>query len=185
MMGSFALIDNLLKDGLTTWVPDILKQRYTLGDSLSILFTVLLPILGVFGGIISISVVNVMKDFIAVISLFFAIGAVSIGAIAVMPGMPVAVAVIFFGIVVCVMHGVNNIVNTTGPLKMRDKLDAGKMAGIMNGCAYVGSTISSYGLGKVADIGGWQTVLYLLLLICIISVIAGVIYCAAERIKKK
>ena len=45
-----ALIDNLVKDGLNTWVPSILKEKFNLDDSLSIILTLVLPVLGFFGG---------------------------------------------------------------------------------------------------------------------------------------
>ena len=174
MMCVFAVIHNLIKDGLTTWAPDILKQRYGLGDSFSILLTIALPILGVFGSLISVRAVNRISNFITVISLFFAVGAVSIGAISMIPQMNMIIAVIFFGIVECVMHGVNNTVTSLAPLKMRGKADSGKMAGIFNGCCYLGSTLSAYGLGKLADIGGWHMVLNILFAVCTVSVFAGI-----------
>ena len=40
---------NLTKDGLTTWVPSILKEEFSLSDSLSILLTLFLPVLAIFG----------------------------------------------------------------------------------------------------------------------------------------
>ena len=43
------------------------------------------------------------------------------------------------------------------------------------GCCYAGSTISSYTLGRLADIGGWQMVMNLLLIISIFSILIGII----------
>ena len=40
----FAVVDNLTKDGLTTWVPMILKDTYGLPDYASILLTMLLTV---------------------------------------------------------------------------------------------------------------------------------------------
>ena len=49
LFGFFAIVINFLKDGLTTWVPEILYDTYQLHESLSILLTLILPILTVFG----------------------------------------------------------------------------------------------------------------------------------------
>ena len=46
------------------------------------------------------------------------------------------------------------------PLKMRDQVDSGRTAGLLNGFCYLGSTLSTYGLGYVAENSGWQAVLY-------------------------
>lgn len=44
-----AVFDNLVKDGLNTWVPAVLKENFGLADSLSIVLTLALPVLGIFG----------------------------------------------------------------------------------------------------------------------------------------
>ena len=51
LFGLFMAICNLIKDGLNTWVPQILKDTYNFKDSLSIILTLVLPILGMFGAI--------------------------------------------------------------------------------------------------------------------------------------
>ena len=45
IMALFAVVNNLVKDGLTTWVPTILIETYALPDSVSILLTLLCPCL--------------------------------------------------------------------------------------------------------------------------------------------
>ena len=84
--------------------------------------------------------------------------------------------IVCFGIVLCLMHAVNNVVTSIAPLKMRDKVTPGKMAGILNGFCYLGSTISSYGLGMIADHWGWQSVFILLLALCGICTVIGLFY---------
>lgn len=51
----FAIINNLVKDGLNTWVPNILKEMYGLGDSLSILLTISLALVGIFGSFVAVA----------------------------------------------------------------------------------------------------------------------------------
>ena len=47
--------------------------------------------------------------------------------------------------------GTNNIITSMLPLYYKDKANAGLLAGVLNGCCYVGSTLSSYGLGMIYD----------------------------------
>ena len=180
-LGFVSVIHNIVKDGLTTWVPEILKDRYGLPDSLSILLTVVLPVLGIFGALISLKLNKYIKNFLLLISLLFAVSTAGIAVIAGVPAMNAAFAVILFGVVVCMMHGINNVVTSLAPLKMRDVVDSGKMAGILNGCCYAGSTVSSYALGKIADVGGWQTVLNLLVILCLCSIAVGIVGSRAGR----
>lgn len=48
ILAIFAVSNNLVKDGLTTWVPMILKGVYCLPDYVSILLRLLLPVLADF-----------------------------------------------------------------------------------------------------------------------------------------
>ena len=71
--------------------------------------------------------------------------------------------------------------SSIAPLQLRDKIDSGKLAGILNGFCYFGSTLSSYGLGAVADVKGWNTVFVLIFSICVASVVIGAIYSVTHR----
>ena len=177
----FAITHNFLKDGLTTWVPEILKKRYGLDDSLSVLSTNVLPILGIVCAILVIKINQYIKNFVLLISLLFAVGTIGTGSLAYFTNMNATVAIICFGMVVCMMHGINNITNSLAPLKLRDKVDSGKMAGIINGCCYAGSTLSTYGMGKIADIGGWQLVLDILFYMSLFSLVVGLLCAPLTR----
>ena len=71
------------------------------------------------------------------------------------------------------------------PLYMRDKINSGLLAGILNGCCYVGSTISSYCLGLVADNVGWTGVFVLLLVVCCVPIVITAIMTIVKAIKSK
>ncbi len=58
----YAIIVNLTKDGLTTWVPSILKEEFAINDSVSILLTLLLPIVAIFGSIGALILHNRISD---------------------------------------------------------------------------------------------------------------------------
>lgn len=68
---------------------------------------------------------------------------------------------------------------------LRDKYDSGKMAGILNGSAYVGSTISAYGLGAIADAAGWNGVFVLLLILSAVAVLAAFGVTALRKLREK
>ena len=49
ILAFFAVVTNLVKDGLTTWIPKILEDTYEMPSYLSILLTLFLPMLALFG----------------------------------------------------------------------------------------------------------------------------------------
>ena len=55
----------------------------------------------------------------------------------------------------------------------------------LNGFCYVGSTISAYGLGVVADNFGWTAVFWVLFGFCAIAVAAWGIYAVVARLIKR
>jgi sugar phosphate permease len=69
---------------------------------------------------------------------------------------------------------------------MKRQLNSGFIAGILNGCCYVGSTLASYGLGVVADNHGWIAVFWVLLAVCIaVCVIAGAYSLIKKNLMRK
>ena len=188
IMAIFAIFDNFIKDGLTTWMPVILKDIYSLADNASILLTIILPVLGTFGALLAIFLNRYIKNYSLLTAFFYAISFIllTISVFVVRSNAIWIVLIILLGLTVLNMHSVNNIVTSMVPLFMRDKINSGFLAGLLNGFCYLGSTISSYGLGKIVDTtNNWNYVLYLLILGTIICSAIGLIHFIAEKIKNK
>ena len=62
VFGFFAIIVNLMKDGLTGWVPKIMFDQFGLDESLSIFVTLILPLLAVFGTVVVVWLNKKIKD---------------------------------------------------------------------------------------------------------------------------
>ncbi len=174
---------NLIKDGLTTWVPSILKDEFNMSDSLSILLTLLLPVLAVFGNAYALSVHKKIPDYVNHCGLFFAIMAVVTGVIIGSLTLRI-VSFMLLGLIVVnfLASSLNSLITSIFPLFMRGKVNSGKYAGILNGFCYLGSTISSYGLGVIADNFGWTAVFYTLIGF---SVVVCVVWCVYYFVKNK
>lgn len=175
VLAIFAIITNLTKDGLTTWVPSILKEIYSLPDSISILLTLLLPVLAIFGTAVAAKLRKKIPDFIGICITLFGANALLIGAVIMFLSVSAIITLVSFALVSCFMAGINNVITSMAPLYWKDKINSGMLAGILNGFCYVGSTISSYGLGLVADSYGWNVVFWLLCVLCVLCVVIGVV----------
>lgn len=181
----FAVIDNLVKDGVNTWMPTLLAENYGMKNESSILSTILLPLLGTLGALISVKLSRIIKDFVTLTLTLLVVTMVFLSFILFFDGMNAAIMVICCGIIMCMMNGVNNVITAIAPLKMRDNVDSGKIAGILNGFCYLGSTISAYGLGAIADHSGWNAVFYLLLASCGIGLFVGFLYLICVKCRKR
>lgn len=186
----FAIFDNLIKDGLTTWVPTILKDLYNLPDNLSILLTILLPVLGTFGALLAIAINKTIKNYSLLTVLFYAISLILLSSsfLVINSKFSWIALIILFGLTVLNMHAINNVVTSMVPLFMREKINSGLLAGILNGFCYVGSTISSYGLAKIVETSNsWNTMFYSLIGGAILCIIVGMIeyFISAKANKNK
>ncbi len=173
----FAIVNNLVKDGLNTWVPNVLKETFGLKDSVVLLLTTSLSVLGVFGSFFAVFLNKIFKNFVALSGIMFFLSALCITLVIVIMKTDLwYVLIVIFGITSLLMHGINNVVTSMSPLYLRGKINSGLLSGLMNGACYVGSAISSYGLGYFADGFGWSAVFNLMLIVCVVSVVLSLIF---------
>lgn len=175
VLSLFAIVVNLVKDGLTTWVPSILKDIYLLPDSLSVLLTLLLPVLAIFGTSVAVALQKKISNFVGICIFLFALCTLLIGGVILFLHTSVVIALISFSLVSCFMAGINNVITSMVPLYWKDKVNSGLFAGVLNGFCYVGSALSSFALGLIADKWGWNATFVLLLCLCFCCVIIGFI----------
>lgn len=186
VMAIFAVSTNLIKDGLTTWVPTILKDTYSLPNSMSIILTLALPLVAVFANYFAVSTHKKIPDFVMQCVLMFSISAIII--VCVILGLSLnqfVITLIGFTIVCFLISSCNSVITSIFPLFMKGKLNSGLIAGLLNGFCYVGSTISSYGLGAIAKAWGWNTVFWVLFGACILVCVIGLIYSIIKKISLK
>ena len=173
---------NLIKDGLSTWVPTILKEGYGITDSLSILLTLFLPVVSIFGNAFAIKMHNKVPDCITHCFIIFSAMALFIGII--IGSMNIKqVLIVLIGLVTVAFFAssLNSLVTSIFPMFMRGRVNSGLFAGILNGFCYLGSTISSYGLGVIAENFGWIAVFLVLIAFC---AVVAVIWCAYTLYKR-
>lgn len=166
VLAGFAIVCNFVKDGLGTWLPAILKDSFGFGDGLSVALTLVLPILGIFSASVALLLHKKLDNFSAELSLEFALAAAMLAAVLAAVGCKIAaLAVGCFGLTSLFMHAVNNVITSMAPLMLREKMNPGLSAGLLNGFCYVGSTLSGYLLGLYSDAFGWNQTMTLLLIL--------------------
>lgn len=182
----FCISNNFVKDGLTSWTPKILSELYSTPDWLSILLTLLLAGLAIFGAFVAVRLQRVTKNFILTAAILFTVSLALISAVVLLINTPlIPVTITCFAITACLMAAVNNVVTSMIPLALKNKINSGAIAGIINGFCYLGSTASTYGLGLIVDNSTWLTVFYVLMGTCAVAASAGFIYSIISRISKK
>ncbi len=178
-----AVINGFIKDGVTTWVPSILKEQFGVSSSLSIIVTLLLPVLSIFGASLVKSLHKRQKNENILNGIFyFAAMILSSLIIFTLNLKSAALTLVLFGGIACLMSAINNVITSVVPLYSRDKIDSGLSAGLLNTFCYIGSTLATSLLGRIADTKGWNDVFICLL---IFTVVAFAVCCISTFITKK
>lgn len=149
------ILQGTLRDGIATWMPTYINDRYQLGTSLSILASAILPLFH----IISVTAVSAIQkrisNEVAVAAIMFATGAAAaIGLRLFFFSSPVF-SVSCMALVTGSMHGVNTMLISRVPRHFSPYGRVATISGLLNTFTYVGSALSSYGIAEVSDRWGW------------------------------
>lgn len=180
----FAIADNLIKDGIHTWMPVVLSNEFGFLNSDSIFLTMALNLCAVLGTYAAVKVQKRIGDLVILSTTLYAVIALLLAVFLLMHGKSFAAVFLSFGLVIVLTHAINDVLTSMVPLYLRDRMSTGLLSGVLNGCCYVGSTFSSYGLGEIADLHGWNSAFVLLLAIAAGMVLVGIIYGKVRKIKR-
>ncbi len=185
-MAFFATANSLVKDGLLLWVPSILTETFSLNESFSLALTITLPVVGTLGAYTLKLLNKRTANFVLIAGVFFFVVFVGLFVVTYSLDLRTFVPVLVsFALVYASVLGINNLVTGMAPLYLRNYMNSGLIAGLLNGFCYLGSTISSYGLGLIADVSGWTAVFIVLLFISGLSLAISVALVLKDLIKNR
>lgn len=181
----YCIFCNTIKDGLHVWVPSILMSKFELSGSLSTFLSIILSVFGLFASMLSVKMNEKMKNYLIESELLFAFVSILILLIvALLETTYILLTLICLGIVALFMHTACSIMTSIAPLELREKMDSGVLAGVLNGFCYVGSIICSYGLGLIADNFGWNAVFYFLFVLAAIPSVVLLVKCGIKLTRR-
>ena len=176
---------SFIKDGINTWVPSILLEVFDFTPSISIMLTLLLPLVSTLGAAVAKKIHEKMFSHSAMNMIFFSISAfLCFGILLSLKIHSVVAIMACFILVACLMSMINNVITSMFALDYRNVLDAGFAAGLLNTFCYIGSTVTSYTLGAVSQTKGWNDVFILMLAVCAVAVAVCAVGLTAEKSKK-
>ncbi|MEE1010855.1 MAG: MFS transporter [Acutalibacteraceae bacterium] len=186
-LAAFAGVANgFIKDGINTWVPSVLKEEFNFTESFSILLALLLPLVSTMGAAIAKKVHEKIPSHAKMNMIFYIFSALLCSGILLsLKFKSVVFIMICFICVACGMAMINNVITSMFALDYRKLLNAGFAAGLLNTFCYIGSTITSYALGSVAENKGWNAVFVIMLLVCISAAAVCFAGLLSERKMKK
>ncbi len=168
------VMQGILRDGVTTWMPTYISETYHLKSTSSILTGALMPLFGMLCMEASAATNRKLIPNEMVCSLVWFLPAL-LGSVILLflPASSPALSVLMSVLITGSMHGVNIIL--TGMLSPYFQ-KAGKVSfvsGLLNACTYVGSALSTFGFAKIAEVKGWNAVMP----VWAAAAFAGVLFC--------
>ena len=84
------------------------------------------------------------------------------------------------------MSAANNLVTNIIPLSLRDKANSGFLGGILDGFCYLGSALSTVGMGALNDyFSDWTPVFIILLVLSALIVVICFVSAIVNKLKYK
>jgi len=164
-------LHSVLKDGMQTWIPTYITERYDISSVFSLMLTMGLPFINLLGILLSkwwASAPNRNEmHLVAILFGFTAVAAICMS----ISGLTLVWALILLALITTAMMGANIIFINVLPTRFSNTGYVSTIAGITNSSAYVGGAAASVAYGSIADYYGWDT---LCVLWCVIAV-AGVV----------
>lgn len=176
-------LQGMLRDGVTTWMPDYIENTYHLGEEISILTGVVLPIFSILCFQVATRLyVKSVKNPVSCGAIFFFVGVVSSVGIYFTSGSAAWASVLFSALLTGSMHGVNLMLVCMIPQLFEKSGKVSTVSGVINSCTYVGSAAFTYGIALLSQIS-WN----LTLLVWVGIAVVGTLICilCAEPFKKR
>ncbi|MGN0526140.1 MAG: MFS transporter [Acutalibacteraceae bacterium] len=157
---SAIILQGMLRDGVTTWMPSYIAETYNMSNASSILTGVVLPLFGIV--CIQAAAKLYMKKItnpMMCAGVFFLTGAISALALFLLTGKNAAFSVLFSALLTGCMHGVNLILICMIPPFFKSTGNVSTVSGVLNSCTYIGSAVSTYGIALLSEKIGWSNTL--------------------------
>lgn len=177
-----AVSNGFIKDGVNNWLPKLLRDEFSVTESLSIILTLLLPLFSILGSLVARRLYLKLRNHLLVNGIFYSVAfALALCVFLIYPIRNVPLTMVFFIGLACMMAAINNVITSMFPLDNRDKMDSGLLAGLLDTLCYVGSSAAGILLGSISQNLGWESVLIALFALAGTAALISLVFSLATR----
>lgn len=175
-------VHGTLKDGVTQWVPTYIVEKFAADSSISLLLTMILPIVNISGAYLSKWLNRYTRSEPATASVFFAVALGLLSILLFWGDRSMALTILCLAGITTSMTAVNVMMITFIPLHFSRYGRTSSMSGFLNSVAYIGCGVSNFGTGYLLNQFSWNATI---LMWVILAVAAIALSLAAVRIWKR
>lgn len=170
-------IQGTLKDSVTQWIPTFLESEYHMGTSLSLLLTMLLPIVNVTGAYLAKLLNKRLKNELATSAAFFGIAAAFLVILMIAGTKSAILALICMAGITNSMFAINVMLITMVPLHYSKFGRTGTVGGLLNAVAYIGCGLLNIGAGAILETSGGWSALFIMWLALAAAAAVVTVFC--------
>ena len=183
------ILQGVLRDGVTNWMPSLMNESFGLTEEKSILSTVLLAVFSMLVFVVaSFLHTRFFKNEVFFASIIFAFSLVAsillyfanrfLGS--------AVISALLLSLIVAAMHGINLMLIVIVPKRFVKSGKVSTFSGILNACTYIGAALSTYGFAALAENVGWNTTILVWAAIALLGfIVCGAISPLWKRFKKE
>ena len=166
-----AMIQGMLKDGVTSWVPTYMTERFSLPPQIAVAVTILLPIVNILGAAgVYLFLRKIPNEAVAMGILFLSAGGCLL-ALQLVGRVSALLSASLLALVTAVMMSVNVIICSEVPLRFSVFGKSASISGFMNACGYIGAAASMYGIAVLSEHYGWTVTQWVWIGSCILAAV--------------
>lgn len=169
------LVQGILRDGVSTWMPSYIAEVCGFNNETAILVGGMLPVFAMLSQGMTGSLQRkwLHNEFVCA-AVIFGLGAVAAGLLCLPIGQNAAMSVLCMSLLAGCMHGVNLLLTCVLPPRLTRGNRQSVVSGAVNSIVYAGSALSAYAIPLATEHAGWQTTLQLWLVLSVV----GTLMCA-------
>ena len=177
------MINGMLKDGMTAWIPTFLTEIFHAPAQLAVLASTLLPVVNLTGAYAAYFVNDhLFHNEVSTSSFFFVLSGACVMLLYFFSGVNMIFTMLLFAVVTSSMLAINTMLVSLVPVRFGRFGKTATMSGIFNSMAYIGCAISNYLIGYLSEIFGWNTTIIVWVVCCVLA--AAGCMCASARWKR-
>ena len=179
--GAFAAA--FIRDGVVNWLPTMLREDFGVKASLSIILTMILPLLSILAAFLVKALKKRVQSNLLLESAMFIVSAVALVVVIVLyPTRSLWMTIAFFALMYLMIASIANITTSIIPFCVRRYGNVGSLSAFLDACCYAGSVCSTYGLGVIAENSSdWTSVIRLIAIFAGVSVVVTAIGALLSR----
>lgn len=177
-LAAFAsLTHGMLRDGIQTWLPSLMTDNFHFDTAASVALDIIVPLFNIFGVVFTKEIAKrFINNEVKGAAGFFMVTIVALVLLGFVCSKSAVASLLLLTVASTCMVGVNIMLINLIPVHFGAIGRSSSVTGILNCSAYVGSALSSFGIGAVAEGFGWLSAIWVWVLFslgALITAMAG------------